>query len=240
LAAETVVITGAAGGIGEALALRFAAAGRRVAVLDVDETGAQRVAAELEAQGTPALGLGCDVTVADDCRAAIAAVTRAWGGVDLLVNNAGITHLGRFRDTAPDVIRRVMEVNFFGAVEMTRAALPSLLQRRGAVVVLSSVAGFAPLATRTGYAASKHALQGFFDSLREEHRPRASATTPSAPTVGRPLRARAPACSAPFRRSAWRRPSSAPWSAAGICCSCPTRRGSPGGCRGWRRASTPG
>jgi NAD(P)-dependent dehydrogenase (short-subunit alcohol dehydrogenase family) len=170
LAAETVVITGAAGGIGEALALRFAAAGRRVAVLDVDETGAQRVAAELEAQGTPALGLGCDVTVADDCRAAIAAVTRAWGGVDLLVNNAGITHLGRFRDTAPDVIRRVMEVNFFGAVEMTRAALPSLLQRRGAVVVLSSVAGFAPLATRTGYAASKHALQGFFDSLREEHR----------------------------------------------------------------------
>jgi short-subunit dehydrogenase len=91
------------------------------------------------------------------------------GGVDVLINNAGITHLGRFRDTDVAVIRKVMDVNFFGAVHCTKAALPSLLARRGQVIVLSSVAGFAPLATRTGYAASKHALHGFFDSLRAEH-----------------------------------------------------------------------
>ena len=67
------------------------------------------------------------------------------------------------------MVRRVMEVNFFGAVNCTKAALPSLLERRGRIVVLSSVAGFAPLATRTGYSASKHALHGFFESLRAEH-----------------------------------------------------------------------
>jgi short-subunit dehydrogenase len=98
------------------------------------------------------------------------AVASAWGGVDVLVNNAGITHLGPFHETEVDVIRRVMEVNFFGSVNCTKAALPSLLERRGQIVVISSVAGFAPLATRTGYAASKHALHGFFESLRAEHR----------------------------------------------------------------------
>jgi short-subunit dehydrogenase len=100
----------------------------------------------------------------------VAAAVGAWGGVDVLVNNAGITHLGRFCETRVDVVRRVMEVNFFGAVHCTKAALPHLLARRGRIVVLSSVAGLAPLATRTGYAASKHALHGFFESLRAEHR----------------------------------------------------------------------
>ena len=105
-----------------------------------------------------------------DCEAAVAEVVETWGGIDVLVNNAGITHLGLFRDTDVDVIRRVVEVNFFGAVNCTKAALPSLLERHGQIVVTSSVAGVAPLATRTGYAASKHALHGFFDSLRSEHR----------------------------------------------------------------------
>jgi NAD(P)-dependent dehydrogenase (short-subunit alcohol dehydrogenase family) len=110
------------------------------------------------------------VTSDAECRSAFAAVERAFGGVDVLVNNAGITHLGLFRDTELEVLRRVMEVNFFGAVRCTKAALPSLLARRGRIAVVSSVAGFAPLATRSGYAASKHALHGFFGSLRAEHR----------------------------------------------------------------------
>jgi len=170
LSARSVVVTGAASGIGAALARRYARAGSRVALLDADAEGARRIAAELGRDTGAALAFRCDVTDDGDCRAAIAAVERAWGGVDVLVNNAGITHVGLFRDTELEVLRRVMEVNFWGAVRCTQAALPSLLARRGRIAVLSSVAGFAPLATRSGYAASKHALHGFFGSLRAEHR----------------------------------------------------------------------
>ncbi len=164
-----VVITGAASGIGAALAERFSRAGSQVALLDVDAGAAAERAAALEARGHDALGLACDVTSPASCAEAIEAVQKAFGGVDVLVNNAGITHVGRVCATDVGVIRRVMEVNLLGAVHCTRAALPSLLEQRGRLAALSSVAGFAPLATRAGYAASKHALHGFFASLRAEH-----------------------------------------------------------------------
>jgi NAD(P)-dependent dehydrogenase (short-subunit alcohol dehydrogenase family) len=162
-----VVITGAAHGLGAALAGRFARAGFSVALLDVDGAAATRRADALA--GARSLALACDVTSREDCRAALARVTQAWGGIDVLVNNAGITHVGRIRDTGVDVLRRVLEVDFLGAVHCTQLALPSLLERRGRVVVISSVAGFAPLANRAGYVASKHALEGFFATLRAEH-----------------------------------------------------------------------
>jgi len=164
-----VVITGGAQGIGAALAWRFGRVGHAVAVLDLDETAAEGLARELVVAGHRALGMGCDVTREPDCETAIARVLSAWGGVDVLVNNAGITHVGRIHDTDVRVLRRVLEVNFLGAVHATKAALPSLLARRGHVVAMSSVAGFAPLATRAGYVASKHALEGFFATLRSEH-----------------------------------------------------------------------
>jgi NAD(P)-dependent dehydrogenase (short-subunit alcohol dehydrogenase family) len=164
---SSVVVTGAAHGIGAALAERFAAAGHRVAVLDLD---ANEACARAEALGgASALGIACDVTSPRACGDAVEQVCSTWGGIDLLVNNAGITHVGLVRETDVEVLRRVMEVNFFGAVHATRAALPSLLERRGRVAAMSSVAGFAPLATRAGYVASKHALQGFFETLRCEH-----------------------------------------------------------------------
>ncbi|MCA9606167.1 MAG: SDR family oxidoreductase, partial [Myxococcales bacterium] len=111
---------------------------------------------------------GCDVTDEHDCRAAIERVVATWGGVDVLVANAGISHRSLFAETDVAVLRRVVDVNLFGAIHATQAALPSLLARRGIVIGVSSVAGFAPLVGRTGYAASKHALHGFFDSLRAE------------------------------------------------------------------------
>jgi short-subunit dehydrogenase len=88
--------------------------------------------------------------------------------VDVVIANAGISHRSLFEDTSPEVLRRVMEVNFFGSVNLVRACLASVRARGGQLIAISSVAGFAPLVGRTGYAASKHALHGFFDSLRAE------------------------------------------------------------------------
>jgi len=165
----SVVITGAGHGIGAAPAERFGRAGHAVAVLDLDGEAAAACARRIEERGGSALALRCDVTRAAECDAAISRVVEAWGGVDILVNNAGITHVGLVRDTEVAVLRRVVDVNLFGAIHCTRAALPWLLERKGCIAALSSVAGFAPLATRAGYVASKHALQGFFETLRTEH-----------------------------------------------------------------------
>lgn len=167
-AGKTVVVTGAAGGLGCALALRFAAAGARIVALDRDAAVLQGLTFP---GGTDAVRIACDVSSEADCLRAMAEARRAFGGVDVLINNAGITHRSAFTRTEPAVIRRVMEVNFFGALHCTHAALEDLVARRGMVIAVSSVAGFAPLIARTGYAASKHALHGFFDSLRTEVEP---------------------------------------------------------------------
>ncbi|MBE2233698.1 MAG: SDR family oxidoreductase [Anaerolinea sp.] len=164
----TVFVTGAAGGLGRALCQRFAAAGANVAALDRDAATLNLLAADLTAAGVRCLALPCDVTDEAACAAAIGQAAGHFGRIDVLVNNAGISHRSALFDTAPDVIRRVMAVNFFGALHATHAALPALLAARGQVIAISSVAGFAPLMGRAGYAASKHALHGFFDSLRTE------------------------------------------------------------------------
>ncbi|HEY6004068.1 MAG TPA: SDR family oxidoreductase [Anaeromyxobacter sp.] len=165
---RVVVVTGAASGIGRAVAQRFAEDGARVALLDVDAAGLDQAVDELRAAGALVTAHRCDVRDVDQCRAAIEAVLANAGGIDVLVNNAGIAHRSLFADTDPAVIRRVMDVNFFGAVNCTAAALSSVRARRGMIVAISSVAGFAPLVGRSGYAASKHALHGFFESLRAE------------------------------------------------------------------------
>lgn len=165
----TVVVSGAGGGLGRAVALCFAQAGARLALLDLDHAAATRVAAEIAALGHgSALACRCDVTDEADCAGAVAAALERFGRIDVLVNNAGITHRSAFEATRTDVLRRVMDVNLFGAVNLTRAALPELRRRRGLIVVVSSVAGYTPLLARTGYAASKHALHGLFSSLRTE------------------------------------------------------------------------
>jgi NAD(P)-dependent dehydrogenase (short-subunit alcohol dehydrogenase family) len=163
-----VAVTGGASGLGAAFARRFARAGVRLALLDLDGEAAKRTASELEAAGTECLALRCDVSDEAECREAIAAVVRRFGGLNVLVNNARITHRSAFAETDTAVYRRVMGVNFFGPLYCTKAALPSLLESRGLVVVVSSIAGIAPLFGRTGYAASKHALHGLFGSLRAE------------------------------------------------------------------------
>jgi NAD(P)-dependent dehydrogenase (short-subunit alcohol dehydrogenase family) len=167
---KVVAITGAASGIGRALAHRYARSGARLGLLDRDAAGLDALAAELAERETEVHAVACDVTRWEDCKNAIDSILDSFGGVDVLINNAGITHVSPFADTDVDVVRRVMDVNFFGALYCTRAALASLVARRGLVVVLSSVAGFAPLAGRCAYSASKHALHGLFETLRSEQR----------------------------------------------------------------------
>jgi len=167
-AGATVVVSGAAAGLGRALCERFGRAGSRIVALDLDETALERSVAALRAAGIAVSAFACDVADEAACRRAIEAGAAGFGGIDLLICNAGISHHGDFARTRPEVIRRVMAVNFWGAMHCTHAALPQLLARRGMIVAISSVAGFAPLVGRTGYAASKHALHGFFDSLRSE------------------------------------------------------------------------
>lgn len=165
---RVVVITGAAGGLGRSLCLRFAAAGAHVAALDRDPQGLQALVIEMAARGNKVCTQVCDVTQAPACDAALQAVRLQLGRIDVLINNAGIAHRSALAATRLDVIRRVMAVNFFGAVHCTQAALADLRAARGLVITVSSVAGFSPLIGRTAYAASKHALHGFFDSLRAE------------------------------------------------------------------------
>ncbi len=168
---KVVVITGAAGGLGSALCQRFGAAGAAIVALDRDASALPGLLARLQAAGIEAAAEPCDVGCEADCRRAVARAVQRFGGVDVLINNAGITHRSAFARTRPEVIERVMAVNFLGAMYCTHAALETLLARRGMIVVVSSVAGFAPLIARTGYAASKHALHGFFGSLRTEVEP---------------------------------------------------------------------
>lgn len=170
-AGRLVVVTGAAGGLGAALCDRFTRAGASVAALDVDEAGLDTLCRRLGEREGRVLPVRCDVTSEADCLQAFARIRAELGGVDVLVNNAGITHRSPFARTAPRVLRQVIEVNYLGAVHCTHAALGDLLERRGMLVAISSVAGYLPLLARSGYAASKHAVNGFFETLRLELAP---------------------------------------------------------------------
>ncbi len=227
---KVVLISGAAGGLGAALCARYAAAGAHIAAMDVDAARLETLATELRGRRAQVLALPGDISDRAACEAAVAATVAHFGALDGLINNAGISHRSLLRDTDPAVIRRVMEVNFFGALCLTHAALPQLIARRGVIAAVSSVAGFAPLTGRTGYAASKHALHGFFDSLRSELQGTGVGVRPSSPPASAPrasvaavaLRAaRASRRAANPRRATSPRASSTPWRTISRCC-CPT------------------
>jgi NAD(P)-dependent dehydrogenase (short-subunit alcohol dehydrogenase family) len=165
-----VLVTGAAGGLGRALCHRFAAAGARIGALDLHPEPLQALAGELSDVATAVATANADIAEEGACRRAIDALRDELGPVDVLINNAGITHLRNFQGGESAAIRRVMDVNFMGSVHCTDAAMDDLLAGRGMIITLSSIAGFAPLIGRSGYCASKHALHGFFNTLRLELR----------------------------------------------------------------------
>lgn len=166
---KVVVITGGCAGIGRALVMRFAQAGARLAILDLQEAALESLVQHLgDHLGCEAIGLVCDVADAQAVQQAVGLIEERFGGIDLLLNNAGITHRSTFAETELAVFQRIMAVNYFGALHCTKAALPGLIARRGQVIVLSSLSGFAPLLYRSAYNASKHALHGLFETLRAE------------------------------------------------------------------------
>ena len=167
---KVVVVTGAASGIGAAICRRFGGAGGKIGLLDVDEAGVKTAAGKLLSMGVDAVGLKCDVVNELQCKSAIDTIIEHHGGIDVLVNNAGITQRSAFVDTKICVYRRIMEVNFYGSLMCTKMAIDSLIERKGNIIVIESLAGLTPLLGRTGYCASKHALHGFFTSLRTELR----------------------------------------------------------------------
>lgn len=166
---KVVLVTGGCSGIGRALVQRFAQAGARPVILDLHQEPLDSLLLHLrENLNCDAVGRVCDVSDAQAVDRVLGEIIEQCGGIDLLINNAGINHRSRFIDTPRELIERIMAVNYFGAVYATQAALPSLLKRQGQIIVLSSLSGFVPLHLRCAYNASKHALHGLFDTLRQE------------------------------------------------------------------------
>jgi len=166
---HVVIITGASKGIGAELAEQLAARGTMLALAARNLDELEAVAAKCRAKGAKVIAVKADVGVESDCKAMIDATITAFGRIDTLVNNAGATMWARFEDvTDMSILQRIMQVNYMGAVYCTHHALPHLKATKGSLVGISSLAGRTGVPTRTGYAASKHAMTGFFDSLRIE------------------------------------------------------------------------
>lgn len=166
------ILTGASSGIGRALAVELVQAGARLVVVARRRENLDALAVELsQAPGTLEIVAG-DVTTNDVRSAALARAEAAFGGLDMLVNNAGIGAMGRFVEAAPERLRKVMEVNFFAAAEFTRQAVPRLRAGTKPIVVnVSSVLGHRGVPGCAEYCASKFAMQGFSESLRSELTP---------------------------------------------------------------------
>lgn len=166
---NVVILTGASLGIGEALAHGFAAQGAKLALASRNEEKLAAVAAACEQLGAQTLIVPTDVTDKEQCKALIDQTVKTFGRVDTLVNNAGLSMWMKLEDVEDlSTIEYLMKVNYFGSLYCTYYALPYLKQSRGRIVAIASVAGKTGIPTRTGYSASKHAMVGFFESLRIE------------------------------------------------------------------------
>ncbi len=163
-----VVITGASSGIGKALAEKYASEGWKLVL------AARRIERllllEKEMKNVEILSIKTDVTVESECKELIEKAIERFGRIDVMINNAGISMRALFQDVELPVLRRVMDVNFWGTVYCSKYALSHLLESKGSLVGVISVGGYVGLPGRTGYSASKFAVRGFLDTVRVENR----------------------------------------------------------------------
>ncbi|MCK5067416.1 MAG: SDR family oxidoreductase [Bacteroidales bacterium] len=166
---KVVVITGASSGIGRASALEFAAQGARVVLAARRRNTLLELERQIRDMGGEAISVITDVKRISDCERLVNEALEAFGQIDVLINNAGISMRATFEELELEVIKELMDTNFFGAVYCTKFALPHLLKQKGTVIGISSITGLAPLPGRSGYVASKHAMDGFLNTLRLEN-----------------------------------------------------------------------
>ena len=166
---KVIVITGGSSGIGKALALEFARNGSKVVIGARNHEKLMEVAELIKIEGGELVYLAMDVSNENDCEKLIEKAVSHYGTVDVLINNAGISMRALFENTEVEVLKKLMNINFWGTVYCTKFALSYLLQQKGSVVGISSVAGIKGLPARTGYSASKYAMNGFLEALRIEN-----------------------------------------------------------------------
>lgn len=163
---KVVAITGGSEGIGKALVEEYIKRGAKVATCGRNYDKLYQL--QMQFSDKPLLIFVADVSKQTDCSNFINTAIKTFGGIDILINNAGISMRALFHESQLEVTKQLMEVNFFGSVYCTRYALDSIIARKGTIVGISSVAGYRGLPGRTAYSASKHALNGFLEALRTE------------------------------------------------------------------------
>ena len=163
------MITGASSGIGEAMAREYAKMGAKVVMAARRSEELERIAADIRNAGGSVAFAACDVTKEEECKHLMEVAVEAFGGIDILICNAGLSMRALFDDCDLKVLHRLMDVNFWGTVNCTKYALKWLQQSKGSLVGISSVAGIHGLPGRTGYSASKYAMTGFLDTIRIEN-----------------------------------------------------------------------
>jgi short-subunit dehydrogenase len=166
---KVTIITGASSGIGKALAVECSWRGAKLSLGSRNTEELHKLASELTVHGKEVMVTGTDVTKEEDCRELVEKTVAKYGRIDVLICNAGISMRALFSEVDLEVLRKVMDTNFWGTVYCSRYALPHLLGTRGSLVGISSVAGFRGLPGRTGYSASKFAIHGLLEVIRTEN-----------------------------------------------------------------------
>jgi len=166
---KVVIITGASSGIGKALAEKFGELHANLVLAARNTAALELMVQEFENTNVSYLIVKTDVSKESDCKNLIDQTIIKFGRIDILINNAGISMRALFENTDLSVIKQLMDVNFWGTVHCTKYALPYLLQEKGSLVGISSIAGYKGLPGRSGYSASKFAIQGFLEVLRIEN-----------------------------------------------------------------------
>jgi len=167
---KVAVITGASSGIGKALAVKFSEMGAITVIASRSADKLNELADTLKSEGKNVLAIATDVSKEEDCKRLIETTVKTFGRLDILINNAGISMKALFSEVDLGVLKKLMEVNFWGTVYCSKYALPYLIESKGSLVGVSSVAGFQGLPGRSGYSASKFAVQGLLECIRIENR----------------------------------------------------------------------
>lgn len=166
---KVVVITGATSGIGKALAYKFSDMGSSIVIGARSRDKLLEIAEDIKLKGGEVAFAQTDVSREVDCKNLVLTAMDSFGKVDVLINNAGISMRALFIESELNVLKKLMDVNFWGTVYCTKYALPHILNEKGSVVGVSSIAGIKGLPARSGYSSSKFAIQGFMESLRIEN-----------------------------------------------------------------------